>query len=238
MLVRQELDGSVGVLSVTGPLAAGDAPVIVQAVEQALDRHPSGVVVDLREVPWLPSDAATALRRLTDRSPGRPHTSINLCGASPAVRRALTGVVVHPDRTQALMHVSARSATVRQAVLIEHSARGAAQARAVVSSCAAELGLSEEGDDLLLLVSELVTNAVRHGAPPISLEVLADEATVTVAVGDASPSLPLPRHAAPDAEGGRGMTLVDLLTVEHGVRPACPGKTVWASVPRRDPRAI
>lgn len=119
-----------------------------------------------------------------------------------------------------------------EAVVIEHGPHGPAQARRVVEACAAELGLGREADDLLLLVSELVTNAIRHGAPPVELRVQADADTITVAVADSSPVRPLRREADDSAEGGRGMALVDLLTADRGVRPEGSGKTVWGAVRR------
>jgi len=115
---------------------------------------------------------------------------------------------------------------------VECGPLGPGQARRAIAECASRLGLDEVVDDLLLLVSEMVTNAVRHGAPPVRLEVLADDDVVRVAVVDGHPGLPCPREVDDDAEGGRGMVLVDLLAAEHGVRPQPPGKTVWASVPR------
>ena len=113
--------------------------------------------------------------------------------------------------------------------------QGPAQARRAVVECAARLGLDAEQsvvDDLLVVVSELVTNAVRHGAPPVRLELLADADAVRVAVGDSAPDLPVPRAVDDDAEGGRGMLLVELLARAHGVLEQPPGKSVWASVPR------
>jgi anti-sigma regulatory factor (Ser/Thr protein kinase) len=133
----------------------------------------------------------------------------------------------------AVAHPSSSAAARRRVVPIEHSAHGPAQARRVVAECAARLGFDEQSDDLVLVVSEMVTNAVRHGAPPVRLEVVADEEAVVVAVVDGSARRPVPRDAGDDAEGGRGMTLVDLLTSEHGVDASPPGKTVWARLRRR-----
>ena len=117
-------------------------------------------------------------------------------------------------------------------LLLDHGLQGPAQARSAVAECAAQLGLGADADDLLLVVSELVTNAVRYGAPPVRLEVSVEDDAVLVCVVDGSPRPPQPRTADEDAEGGRGMTLVDLLSLAHGVRPQPPGKAVWASLPR------
>ena len=142
---------------------------------------------------------------------------------------------LHPVAAAAL-HVLAVRPALGLWLDLDCGPQGPGQARRAVAECAARLGLDEVVDDLLLVVSELVTNAVRHGAPPVRLEVLADDDVVRVAVNDGDPGLPRPRTADEDAEGGRGMTLVDLLSREHGVRDLPPGKTVWASVTRSEGR--
>ena len=142
---------------------------------------------------------------------------------------------LHPVAAAAL-HVLAVRPALGLWLDLDCGPQGPGQARRAVAECAARLGLDEVVDDLLLVVSELVTNAVRHGAPPVRLEVLADDDVVRVAVNDGDPGLPRPRAADQDAEGGRGMTLVDLLAHEHGVRDLPPGKTVWASVTRSEGR--
>jgi anti-sigma regulatory factor (Ser/Thr protein kinase) len=89
-------------------------------------------------------------------------------------------------------------------------------------------------EDLLLVVSELVTNAVVHGAEPIVVTMVRAAERVRVEVTDgATESSPHtnPRPAA-DAENGRGLSVVTRLAVAWGWR-ASPGngKTVWAELP-------
>jgi anti-sigma regulatory factor (Ser/Thr protein kinase) len=91
-------------------------------------------------------------------------------------------------------------------------------------------------DDALLLISELVTNAVLHGGPPIVLAIDCDGEGLHVRVRDGSPAEPRRRSADADAEGGRGLTLVELLTTTWGVAPVAdqrgPGKEVWFELRR------
>ena len=82
-------------------------------------------------------------------------------------------------------------------------------------------------DTAELLVSELVTNAVRHAATPSELMVAYFDETLRVHVADDDRSPP--QLAQPDwsAEGGRGLLLVDVLADRWGWQPTPNGKRVW-----------
>ncbi|WP_369232422.1 SpoIIE family protein phosphatase [Streptomyces sp. R21] len=78
-----------------------------------------------------------------------------------------------------------------------------------------------------LVVSELVTNAIRHATPPIRLRLLRDS-RLTCEVSDASSTAPRLRHARSMDEGGRGLFLVAQLTHRWGARYTSHGKIIWA----------
>jgi PAS domain S-box-containing protein len=77
-----------------------------------------------------------------------------------------------------------------------------------------------------VIVSELVTNAIRYGAPPLLLRIIKDR-TLTCEVHDTSSSAPHLRHARTVDEGGRGLFICAQLSQRWGVRYSADGKTVW-----------
>jgi anti-sigma regulatory factor (Ser/Thr protein kinase) len=91
-------------------------------------------------------------------------------------------------------------------------------------------------DPVLLVVSELVGNAVRHGRPPVGLRLRKSGRGVRVDVHDESQSVPAAAGGGRDAESGRGMLLVDAVASESGVHPIeGDGKVVWARVDPEPP---
>jgi PAS domain S-box-containing protein len=90
-------------------------------------------------------------------------------------------------------------------------------------------GLDRSAFAAELTVSELVTNAIRHGAPPIRLRLVRNTTSrsLTCEVSDASPAAPHLRHARAGDEGGRGLFIAGQLSDTWGVRWSEDGKTVW-----------
>ncbi|GAA3807016.1 SpoIIE family protein phosphatase [Streptomyces chiangmaiensis] len=81
-----------------------------------------------------------------------------------------------------------------------------------------------------LIVSELVTNAIRYAQPPVQLRLIRDR-TLSVEVSDGSSAAPHLRHARTTDEGGRGLLLVSQFAQRWGTRYEDRGKTIWAEEP-------
>lgn len=98
-------------------------------------------------------------------------------------------------------------------------------------------------ETLILLISELVTNAVVHTGCPAVLRMLfgsagAASGTVRVEVTDTSCRPPRPRHAEGEDTNGRGLELVDGLADRWGWQPEGAGKQIWCEVDRGGPVMI
>lgn len=110
-------------------------------------------------------------------------------------------------------------------------ARAAGEARAFLRQAACTEHQASVIEDAELLVSELVSNGLRHAAPPLRLRVRCDGgARLIVSVSDGSHTDVTPRAAADSAESGRGLTLVDYISDDWGVENTEDGKVVWFSL--------
>ena len=113
-------------------------------------------------------------------------------------------------------------------------------ARRVLRHMLLEWQLERMSDPALLLVSELVTNAVQasetvarldHAAQPmVSLTLELSDTSLLITVWDANPGLPVLREADVTGERGRGLLLVDFLADAWGHHDAGQGKAVWCEI--------
>jgi GAF domain-containing protein/anti-sigma regulatory factor (Ser/Thr protein kinase) len=89
-------------------------------------------------------------------------------------------------------------------------------------------GYDDVADTSVLLVSELVTNSVRHAGTPTRLRLVGQGHRVRAEVVDGSATLPQTRHADPEVdEGGRGVWLLETLSTRWGADHVAGGKRVW-----------
>jgi DNA-binding NarL/FixJ family response regulator len=87
-------------------------------------------------------------------------------------------------------------------------------------------------DNVELLISELVTNVVKHAATDVDVRIAIGRTTVRIEVGDRNPAVPVMRTTAADEAGGKGMHIVHELSLRWGVQSRRTGKCVWFEVPR------
>ncbi|MFB8207454.1 SpoIIE family protein phosphatase [Streptomyces sp. NPDC056010] len=113
--------------------------------------------------------------------------------------------------------------------------RSVGRARELARGQLTSWGLDDLVDTTELLVSELVTNALRYGEGEIRLRLLRDR-TLVCEVWDAGLVQPRRRRARDTDEGGRGLQLVGLLSAAWGARRTPRGKTVWFELPLPDGR--
>ncbi|MGV9420581.1 SpoIIE family protein phosphatase [Streptomyces sp. NPDC003674] len=108
-----------------------------------------------------------------------------------------------------------------------------ARARAQVSALLRRWRTRDDTrDNALLLVSELVTNAVRFATGPVTVRLIRSGNGLLCEVGDTGNGRPRLRRVGPLADGGRGLHVVHGLTSRWGVRWTDTGKVIWAEVAR------
>jgi anti-sigma regulatory factor (Ser/Thr protein kinase) len=115
----------------------------------------------------------------------------------------------------------------RASIDVPATSQGPAAARRLVGALLPVWGLADLRADAELIVSELVTNAMKHAHGPIGLRLIYDRILVCE-VSDASNTSPRLRRARFSDEGGRGLFLVAQFTKNWGARYMPQGKTVWA----------
>ncbi|NKY16355.1 SpoIIE family protein phosphatase [Streptomyces somaliensis DSM 40738] len=113
---------------------------------------------------------------------------------------------------------------------------GVAELRAAARERLDAWGLSEALFATELILSELVTNAIRYGSAPVRVRLIRDR-VLTCEVSDGSSTSPHLRYAATTDEGGRGLFLVAQLAERWGTRYTGRGKVIWAEQPLPGPGA-
>jgi anti-sigma regulatory factor (Ser/Thr protein kinase) len=116
-------------------------------------------------------------------------------------------------------------------VLLQNSTSAVRQARELAAALLTGWGCAPECvDDAVLVVSEMVTNAVRHGSGGIRLRLHWSGSYLRVEVRDGSPLLPRLLPASPSADRGRGLRIVARLASRWGSTRLRDGKVVWVEL--------
>ncbi|GAA0913292.1 hypothetical protein GCM10009557_87110 [Virgisporangium ochraceum] len=213
-----------------------------EALTKLLSSEPEIVALDVTKV-TVAEGAEADLLALADRAYAWPGATVVVGGASRALSASLVGsgtlpsFPTLPDALAGAAAIRARQADApRLRVGLSPIESAAATARRLVDKACAQWGLPALRDTARLVVTELVSNAVRHGTSAASAAV---EVTLTRGVGavyvsvrDRSRRLPKPGGPVPlTVEGGRGLLVVGIMSRAWGATPTVDGKVVWATLP-------
>ncbi|MFF3372606.1 SpoIIE family protein phosphatase [Streptomyces sp. NPDC002680] len=175
-------------------------------------------------------DLDAGVRRLTDTlvSHGRRGGPLDALG-----RSVLAGVGEAPVREDIAL-LLARTRAVRDENIANWSfpadPTAVARAREEITRQLSAWGLDDLAFTTELVVSELVTNAIRYAGGPVGLRLIREDVLICE-VTDPSNTQPRLRRASTTDEGGRGLFLVAQLTTRWGCRYGQTGKTIWAEQP-------
>ncbi|WP_046728886.1 ATP-binding SpoIIE family protein phosphatase [Streptomyces humi] len=152
-----------------------------------------------------------------------------------AARRVVAGLApqgrLRDDVTLLLARMTGRRGRDAATWHLPARAGSAARARALAGPLLRRWHLTDQGrDSALLVLGELVANAVQFGAGPVSVRLVRSGGRLTCEVGDTGNGRPRPRHGGPLDDSGRGLHVVHKLTTRWGVRWTDTGKAVWAEL--------
>lgn len=217
-------DGSVSLLDLPAgpPLGLGGLPF--ESVEIRLPEHSQlvlytdGLIEDRHRDIDVALDALNRALTHPDRAPEETCRAV-LDAVAPE----------HPADDIALL-VARTNALPADRIATWDMAADPALVSEIRGACVSQLnrwGLEESAFATELLLSELVTNAVRYGTAPIRVRLIHDR-NLICEVHDASSSAPRMRQSATTDEGGRGLFLVAQLAQAWGTRYTTDGKVIWA----------
>jgi anti-anti-sigma factor len=239
---RSTQDGCL-VVTLTGSIDLFSVSKIQRALLKELSEEPFAVICDLSGVQQLDPVCAAVFTTVANHPSSRwPATSFLLCGAQPPVAEVLGLLTVphflrlYASLDEAVDAAVARPPYLRDELVLAPIRTAPATARAFVRDV---LGYWEPAlpdatlvDRAVLVASELVTNAVVHARTDMRLRVELRGDLLHLAVRDGSPRLlRLITIPEPQAEGGRGLLVVEQLARAWGVnRHPDGGKVVWCTL--------
>ncbi|MFC5013788.1 ATP-binding protein [Streptomyces lienomycini] len=177
------------------------------------------------------------------RSPGEPVSETGAASRSGGLPRTVREITGRPFPGPYATGPVPGDRPASVVLSVACSREGFARARVFARDTLRGWSLADRGDDAVLVITELVSNAVKHavpsaaaGAPEVRLGLVLHSAHLTLTVSDPGDNEPVfdPSDGSALQEHGRGLRIVDALAEEWGWTPRFPaGKTVWATLPTR-----
>jgi len=232
------------VVALTGQITVATAPQIQRTLLKDLAERegPLAIICDLGGIDTLDPVCATVFATVANYPASRwPAPSVLLCGAQPAVAEVLGGLRVrhflplYDTLQEALDAAADRPGYLRDELGLAPTPTAAVTARRFVRKTLQHWRLAppdgELSEQAQLLADELVTNAVVHARTDMRLRLDLGGELLHIAVHDLDRRLPRPLPDDPQAEGGRGLRLLEWVAVTWGAQyhPG-GGKVVWCTL--------
>jgi anti-sigma regulatory factor (Ser/Thr protein kinase) len=240
--VEHDLDHGLTVVAFTGELSLAVVAEVRAELIKRIAECPLAIVVDLDAVLVTSRVALTVFPAVQQHQRSGPVVPLLLC-ADPGTPTGLAArlvlghaIAVHPDRERAIAAALAEHAATRRVdAHLAADPRSAGIARRLIADACDEWGLADLKDAAVLVVSELVSNAVRYAGTDFDLTASLRGRYLHLAVRDGNPEAPLmPSWAAAGRPAlttrGRGLQLVDSSATAWGTTVAMDGKIVWATL--------
>jgi DNA-binding response OmpR family regulator len=216
---------------VVGEADTGHAAIHIAATEQ-----PDAVVLDLGLPDLKGSEVLASIRAVA------PYTSIVIFSGSnledDTLKANADGYVVKGEDLEVLLQaIQAATVPERTAVLeLGTNSRAVGESRRFLAEQCRRWQCEDLVDDAAVVISELVSNAIRHANSSSELRMRYGAGVLRIELVDSSPTVPQPRNPHIAEPGGRGLLLVAALSHAWGVDPHAEGKVVWVefSTTQRD----
>jgi anti-anti-sigma regulatory factor/anti-sigma regulatory factor (Ser/Thr protein kinase) len=231
------------VVTFSGRIDLFSVPAVQRTLLKDLAEQPDALICDLSGVDHLDPVCATVFATVVNHPVSRwPTTGFALCGAQPQVAEILGRLQVpdflplYASADEALDAVLDRPPYLREELLLASSPTAPAAARVFVRQTCRDWELAPPdatvAERAVLLANELVTNAVVHARTELRLRLELRGDRLHIAVRDGSPRLArLVTAPDPQAQGGRGLWLIEQLARSWGVnRHPEGGKVVWCTL--------
>jgi anti-sigma regulatory factor (Ser/Thr protein kinase) len=250
--VHRDLDADVTLVRAIGSLSMFTAQIVRAALLRARAECPSAIVADVSSCAAETPAALAVFPAVARHVESHPWVALLLCGADDDFLRnggkaALGDVPVFRTRSDALDAAADALRTQRRfQIHARHSNAAPREVREAVGQICDEWGLDQVRAAALLIVSELVTNAVRHARTDIDVDAVLRDSFLHIRVHDGSVAPPQ-RDETPLRLGlrdsGRGLPIVAHHSSSWGfvINPTGSGKMVWATLrtlPVRSPRLV
>jgi anti-anti-sigma factor len=255
--IDQSTRDGCAILAPVGELNLAAMPALRRVLLKRLAEQPVAVICDLSGLWAMDSSCAAVFTSVANHpSSSWPETNLLVCCAQPAVSAMLERLgmplflAMHPTIQEALSQARSRPPYLRAELLLGPSLTAPEVARRFVHASCWQWRLQaaddpadplarrwgeELVDRAMLVASELVTNAVVHTRGPLRLRLELVAGRLHLAVADVSPRLLglAADPGDPEAEGGRGLLVVDQLASAWGVQhPPEGGKVIWCVLER------